>query len=115
MLAGLGGFDGGVHRQQVRLGCQIIHRGDDLADGLALLAQPQHACFDGLHLLADLAHAGHRLLSGLAPALSILRRPLRVVEDGPRFLAGQQRCLPHFFNSGGRLAHRGQNFLRGLD
>ena len=34
VVAGLGGLDGGVHRQQVGLLGQVVDRGDDVARGL---------------------------------------------------------------------------------
>ena len=42
MLAGLGGLDGSVDREDVGLGREIFDRGNDLADGLALLAEADH-------------------------------------------------------------------------
>ena len=85
----LGGLDRGVDRQQVRLRREILDRGDDLPDGLALLAQTHHAFRDRLHLGADSLHPRNHVRRGLAPALRDLRRFLRSVRDYLGLLARQ--------------------------
>src|SRR5207302_180712 len=57
LLAGPAGLDGGVERQQVGLVGQVVDRGDDLADLLALLGEGQDVVGDGLDALADGRHA----------------------------------------------------------
>ena len=66
LFAGLGGFDGRVHGQQVGLGRQIVDGGDDRPDGLALFAQPHDAGRDRIRLLADAIDPADHLLHGPA-------------------------------------------------
>lgn len=73
VLARPGRFDGGVDREQIRLCRQILHRRDDLSDGLALLAQPPHARRDRVHLLTDPGHAGPGVFGGFAAAVRHLQ------------------------------------------
>src|SRR5690606_10225719 len=59
VLAGLCSLDRCVYRKQVRLRCDVIHHGDNLADRLTLFAQANHASGDDIHLLTDTLDASH--------------------------------------------------------
>ena len=104
-VASLRGFDRGVHREQLRLRGQIIHAGDDFADGLALRAEAQDALGDGPHLRADALHAFDGLVHGKFPAQRNLGRILRLAGDGLRAVARHLRSLPHFLDRRRGLGH----------
>src|SRR3989338_5680967 len=112
LFARLVRFDRGIHREQVGLLGQVVDRGDDLADRLALLGQPHDALGDGFHLFLDALHALSRFFYRFAPALRNLRGLLCAVGNGSRLLARHLRRLLHFFHRGGGLAHRRRGLRR---
>ena len=107
VFARLGCLDGGIHGQQIRLRGQVIHAGDDLADGLALLAEANDAFRDRLHLLAGPFGALDHFLHGAAPALRDLRGLLCGAGHDLRLVAGNARRLLDLLHRGGGLGHGG--------
>ena len=67
MLAGLGGLDGGVEREQVGLLGEVLHRGDDLTDLQRPLGEIAHGRGDAADLLAQCPGRAPRLLDGAQP------------------------------------------------
>ncbi|MNF77117.1 hypothetical protein D3C84_592550 [compost metagenome] len=110
-LAGLHRLDRGVHPEQVGLLGQVVHRGDDFADGLTLLAQAHHALGHRLHLRADLAHALEGLVHRLASGLGHLASALGAFGDRLGLVAGEDGGLLHLFHRGGDLADGGGGLL----
>ena len=104
-VAGLGGFDGGIDGEQLGLRGEVVHAGDDFADGLALRAEAEDALGDRAHLVADAVHALDGLVDGVPPALCHLGGVLRLVGDGLGALAGELGGLAHLLDGGGGLAH----------
>jgi hypothetical protein len=100
-LAGPGGLDGGVQREQVRLRGDVVDQLQDVADLLRALAEGQRPRGDRLDLVLHVAHR-------VAGQLGGLRHRVRVVGDRPGGggqLHDGRRCLRH--RRGLLARHRG--------
>ncbi len=120
-LAGAGGFDGGVERQQVGLLGDALDHVEDLADVVALLAEHFDVVAGRLDLLRQLAHRHQGALDHALPFLGIaagvaglLRGVGGVAGDllggGTQFVDGGG----HAVGAGGLLAGVGHGGVRRL-
>src|SRR5207248_367961 len=112
LLARLGGFDGRIERQQVRLVRNVVDGGGDLADLLRLFGQRQDVLRDRLYLRTDVLHALDDGLDGLSAFLVDAQRRLPQLSHVAGFARRLLGAGPHLFDGRARLGDRGGLLVR---
>src|SRR5713226_974139 len=112
LFARLRRLDRSVDGKKIGLFRQIIHRGGDLADGLALFTEPHNALRDRLHLLLDAVHRLDGIFDEFLAGLRNLHRLLRGLGHILGFLGGNLGRLLHFLHGDGGLTYRGGRLRR---